>query len=310
MKLKTTPLAYLASLVLASQAMAWVSPLSGWIGPGEVRVTSTSNVSYDPDLGLYTYEYKFTNEADSLLDVDSISLLTDATVLNIVVPAGWDSLTTSNVDGDSVVSFYAGVTKSDIPPDFVDVGQLFPSPHDIKPGQSLGGFSFQSADPPDFVEFEATGFTQAPKSGIDVPETETGDESDLPDYDAPFKGKTRGPTFKEPLFLGGRRPKVDGFLSFVEFKNRTAVALPFNIEIGFAVNGETVYEDSFRAYLNNHEVTHLFKPVSQHTRRAEFITATNILKSGRNVLLTTVEGLVPDTTRRATDVDRVVFTLP
>jgi len=31
------------------------------------------------------------------------------------------------------------------------------------------------------------------------------------------------------------------------------------------------------------------------------------LQTGRNVLLTTVEGIVPDTTRTAPDVDRLTF---
>ncbi len=75
------------------------------------------------------------------------------------------------------------------------------------------------------------------------------------------------------------------------------------------VTGETVNRQSFRATLNQQDVTNLF--VTDTTYGGDLVAQFNFQNSslpvGRNVLITSVDGTIPDTTRTASDVDRVTF---
>ena len=82
------------------------------------------------------------------------------------------------------------------------------------------------------------------------------------------------------------------------------------VDIEFAINGETVDQSTFRATLNNQDVTADFQVTGEKSRRAVFPASHPALKvGGRNVLLTVVDGIVPGTARTATDVDRVTITV-
>lgn len=71
-----------------------------------------------------------------------------------------------------------------------DHDNVDPSPYNIKPGNSLSGFSFESKSPPGVVEFLAGGFAR-------LLTTEEEPESSFPPghsvFDDFFKGKTIGP---------------------------------------------------------------------------------------------------------------------
>lgn len=109
---------------------------------------------------------------------------------------------------------------------------------------------------------------------------------------------------------GGRRPAVDGFLVFLNLqKNGNIFTSPATILTKFSVAGEFVNRATFKATLNRIDVTDLF--IKDTTQGGDFVaqfTFTNSpLKQGRNILITSVDGRVPDTSRTATDVDRVNF---
>jgi hypothetical protein len=285
-----------------------VCAASAWavVSPNNVLVQPVADVTYDGGTGLYTYRYSFTSDASSPLEVAVIMIpLNGSSVLNVVAPRGW----TSGVWRDgSVLDFEA----TEIAPDWVDDGKLPPSPFQIKAGQTLSGFSFQSPDPPDFIDFHAQGFTQLPVLGVDVEEIEDrGVKLPSPlDPAESFKARTTGPHFSQQLFAGGRRPAVDGLLAFRNLKNRDIKPAPLQVDIEFAINGETVDQSTFTATLNNHDVTSDFHVTGERTRRAVFQASHPALNAaGRNVLLTVVSGLVPGTTRTANDVDRVTITV-
>lgn len=283
---------------------------AAYIGGNQVNVQAKADVTYDADTGLYTYNYAFTNATSSRQEVDSVViLLGDSSAINVMAPKGWGSFAWNDgnqgLPGNKIE--FATVEVGQLPADYVDDPSYYmrdvPSIYQIKPGQTLSGFSFQSPDPPGIVDFYAQGFTQIP------------DVEDLPDpplayFDASesVKGQTKGPKYTETLYSGNRRPATDGFLVFKNLVNRDTKLAPVQVDIKFGLNGETVDQNTFKAYLNSQDVTAQFKPTGEKTRRAVF-QPNQLAIGGRNTLLTTVQGIIPSNGRTASDVDRVVFTV-
>lgn len=273
--------------------------------PNQVNVRATSDVTYDATSGLYTYSYSFHNAATSAQEVESVVImLGESSAINVKVPKGWDY----SGWGDGIQHLpgnklhFVAIEIDSLPPNYVDDGNLVPSNYTIKPGQTLAGFSFQSPDPPAIVDLYAQGFTKIP------------DVDDLPDpsptyFEEAFKGQTKGPKYTETLYTGNRRPATDGFLVFKNLVNRDTKIAPVQVDIEFGINGETVDQSTFRATLNSENVTALFKSTGPKTMRAVF-QPNQLAIGGRNILLTTVQGIIPSNGRTAGDVDRVVFTVP
>lgn len=274
------------------------------IPTNQVDVTVTVDITFDAATQLYTYAYKVTSLPTSLQDIDTFDLEFNGEVSNMTSPRGWISVPFSM----QPIMLWAAieVPKESIPSDYVDDGSLFPSPFQIKPGQTLGGFSLQSPSPPQAVKFYAKGFAQVPTAT---------DEDDFANITIPVfpddskAGVTLGPRLADNLiFAGGRRPSVDGFLGFVGSENGETRRLPVSILIRFGVNGETVFPETFAAALNRKDVTQRFIKTGNGTERvALFELGQSPLVLGRNVLTTSVNGLVPDTTRTATDSDAFTF---
>jgi hypothetical protein len=274
--------------------------------PNKVTVSVAADVTHDAGTGLFTYRYTLTSDPASVQNVSGFYLRVGGSVLNIESPMGWNGR--MNVSGDMLHWSASKPEGIVIPPGYVDDGNLLPSIYQIKPGQTLGGFSFQSPDPPQFDVFYARGFRRLLVHGVDF---EPGNDPVLPDFpDDLFKGPpTKVPRYSDNLFLGGRRPGVDGFLAFKNIENGALRPAPVLIDLVFGVNGETVRQETFRATLNNVDVTHKFAVTGPNTRRGVFPAGLGGVKAGRNVLLTTVEGIVPGTTRSAADTDRISFTV-
>ena len=277
---------------------------------GDVRNKLTANaaatVTYDSNTGLFTYTYVLESGPQSLQEIESFYVpLRGTTAVNLRAPTGWIAfLNTSN--GGMVVWCACAPEGIVVPPDFVDRGQLVPSIFQVKPGQSLGGFSFQSPDPPTTGTFYAAGFAQLPIEGVDFP---PGMSPDVPTFpDDVFAGQSSSPLRVESTFLGGRRPAVDAFVTFLTLKDGDSKVAPVLVDIAFGPNGETVYADTFRASLNGVDITGQFVAISSTRRRAYLQLASgSALKSGVNVLTTSVDGMVPGATRTATATDRLKF---
>ncbi len=136
------------------------------------------------------------------------------------------------------------------------------------------------------------------------------DEEDLPVFpDSAKAGTTLGPGLDDNIiFDGGRRPSVDGFLAFVGNENRETRTLPITIIVRFGVNGETVFPDTFTASLNRVDVTQDFIMTGNGDERVAFFElGSSPIVVGRNVLVTSVDGIVPGTTRTASDGDAFTF---
>lgn len=277
-----------------------VSPSEGALPSNSVVVAASSTNSFDPNSGLYTYSYSFTNNASSPLAVDKILLpLNGSSVLDVVTPVGWSSFAWR---GGVALSFAA--TGGDAPPNWVDDGQIPPSPFNIQPGQALSGFSFRSPDPPGRSDFHARGFTDIPEAGAGaVAYDEPGAKPpSMLDPSRSFKGPTTGPRFSEQL---GDPSSADGFLTITSPQD--GATPPIEIEVTFPVSG--VDQGTFKATLNNDDVTANFVVTGATTRRAVFARTFFPLKLGaKNVFLALASGTSASNTF-VTDVDRVTFSV-
>jgi hypothetical protein len=121
----------------------------------------------------FEYSYTLSSSEKSKQDVWTFLVESLPAISNVSSPAGWDS------------SIYESPQfwSSDYPDD------------NIKPGDSLDGFNFQSAGIPAVVTFYSHGWRELPT--ITEEEMPAGEEEDCPERNIfinAFKGKTIGPT--------------------------------------------------------------------------------------------------------------------
>jgi PKD repeat protein len=162
-------------------------------GPGteSLKVQLAAQVTQDPLSGLYTYQYSFTNDASSADELSTVQIpLADAVVFNLKAPQGWSP----EILNDELLLDFTATEIGELPPDYVPDGKLIPSPYQVKPGQSLNGFSFQSPYPPTQMSFNASGFKQLPVLGVDI-----GDSPESPaippEFISSYTSTTDGPAF-------------------------------------------------------------------------------------------------------------------
>ncbi len=272
----------------------------------QLSVVVQPEVTKDPNTQIYTYSYSVSNSQASLQEMwlFAVEFAPATEIFNAVSPPGWRF----GVHKDQPLASWAAVDIGELPPDYVDDGNVVPSPFNVKPGETLGGFSFQTFAAPSDGRFYAQGFARLPQVSVDAEELAEAGYALPPLTADSYTDVTATPTTLP--YGGGRRPAVDGFLVFLNLQRDGNVFIsPATIVTKFAAGGETVYRSTFRATLNQIDVTGLF--VSDTTYGgdlvAQFSFTNSPLKQGRNVLITSVEGIVPDTTRTASDVDRVTF---
>ena len=269
-----------------------------------VNVSVDGNVQYDSATSLYTYTYSITSLATSQQDIETFAIDIEGDISNIQSPEGWLGLESSV---EPILIWGAigfGPEGTEIP----SHNNVDPSPFQIKPGETLGGFSFQSSEPALTTKYYAQGFAPLPEADDPADFIDEGIEDPLFTENSKI-GFTVGPGLDDNLiFAGGRRPSVDGFLGFVGSANRETRIKPVTIIIRFANNGETVDTSTFTATLNRVDVKASFQPTGNGDELLGiFDIGSSPLAIGRNVLNTSVEGIVPGTTRTATDGDSFTF---
>jgi hypothetical protein len=272
--------------------------------PGNQVVPSVSvTVAQDPKSGLYTYSYTVSSAAISAEEIWFVSLELggDAAqgIVNTTAPKGW---TFSKNPQDPGVTWVATQVDT-VPAGFVDDGSVIPSPYQIKPGQALAGFSFQSPQPPTVVRFYAQGFTQMP-SAVDA-----GDLDDagyvLKDYvDDSIIGVTQAPTPTN----ASSQPSGLGFFNFLQLTNGAVRQSPVTVGVHFNVGAATIDTTSFHAELNGQDVTSHFTPTgSGSDLSATFNTPGSPLISGTDVLQGMVSGTPTGGTSSETDLNYIRF---
>jgi hypothetical protein len=286
-----------------AKAQLVVSPTPG----NQLSATVSTKVTFDSASGLYTYTYTLSNAASSQQKVWLFALQFTGAIVNPQSPSGW---TFEQHDDRPIVS-WAATDTGPLPADYVDDGNVPPSPFTVAQGAALSGFSFQSPDPPASAPFFAQGETKLPVVGEDEYDFLPGELAEDFTQDS-FNGSTVGPVpvDESQFFAGGRRPAVDDFLVFLNLADGDTRTAPMAVVVKFGASGETVSPTTFHATLNGTDVTASFVP---NGRPGELVgvfdLGTSPLSTGRNVLLTSVDGTVPGTTKTATDVDRLTFTV-
>jgi hypothetical protein len=213
------------------------------------------------------------------------------------------------------VALWGATDVGTVPANYADDGNVLPSPYQIKPGQSLSGFSIQSKEPPDSAIFYAQGFAPLPTA------TEVDDfASDAPkDYaDDSYVGTLQAPAGLLASQVGS--PSVDGFLLITSPKNGAKVPTPANgvgyiqASVAYAVDGEKVDLTTFRAELNDQDVTDLFSQTNTatNTKTGRFYipgynNGSSPLVVGRNVLRATINGTDPVSGASTVKLARVMF---
>lgn len=206
---------------------------------------------------------------------------------------------------------WAATEAAPDPPGFIDDDSVPLAAHSIAPSSAKSEFKLVSPDPPGTVTYYVKGEVPEP-----VP-AEDADVDALPAFDADIEvdsvsGSTVGPVpvVAPEFFEGGRRPATDGFLVFVNLADGDIRTNPTSIIVKFGARGETVDRSSFRAELNGVDVTAAFVAASAPGDLAAlFAVGSSPLQAGKNVLLTSVSGVIPGTSRTAGDVDRITFTV-
>ena len=155
----------------------------------QLTVSVNADSTLDPGSGLYTYTYEITNEGASAQELWLFALEITGEAQNPSAPNGWSF---AGVDDRPIIT-WAATEIGELPPDFVDDGNLIPSPFQIKPGETLGGFSFQSDVPPGPVQFFAQGFTPLPQVTVDVDELPQEGQEILDFTENSFSAATTGP---------------------------------------------------------------------------------------------------------------------
>jgi hypothetical protein len=126
--------------------------------PNQLTATVTSNVTFDSGTQLFTYTYSVSNSAKSAQEIDSFNLDFTPPVQNFSNPSGW----THAIFKRRSTLGWAATDPVPLPPGTEDNSEVPAGIAQIKPGQSLGGFSFQSPKPPGPVKYFVSGFVEIP----------------------------------------------------------------------------------------------------------------------------------------------------
>lgn len=163
--------------------------------PNKVDVALVPNVTYSSNDSCFIYEYTAVSSNSSVQEVCNLFFPTTELCSNVESPSGWSGDFAQKVHRtwpeSKMVIWFASWANDDprgriIP----NHGNIEPSPNQIKPGQSLNGFSFKSQSCPGIVSFYAEGFTKLPEFPEGMAEDLATTEGPL---DNSFQGKTVGP---------------------------------------------------------------------------------------------------------------------
>jgi hypothetical protein len=305
-RLGLVPLMLLAC-VRAPEIQAQVGDISqvnypGWIPSDRVSPNYITTATYSSAQLNWTYQYTVANGSSAGQAIQNWWLRFNGPSQSISQPSGWYSL-----DFDPPAVLPGAFFGARLPDLYSGTTAEQPGAARIPPGQQLQGFLITSAYPPGYARTYAQGFAPYPPAPPDFSE-----EANLPDDTTNSQRSfVLGPIHYTKVQTGGnRKPGADGFLGFMNLSVSNSVLIsPAPIAIKFSLNGETVFRETLHVELNGVDVTGAFKPGPSDGADlvGVFQTGSSPLKSGKNILLTSVEGLQLGSAQRATDADRITF---
>lgn len=166
--------------------------------PNQVQVSIIPTITFDGGTGRYTYRYTLSSSANSLQPIENFAIDIAPPVSDVTTPYGWAYVTTV---GRPTVG-WAATLPVPLAPGEVDTGQMPHGIAEIQPGTSLGGFSFQSPNPPGQVNSYVLGFADVPTAASEAAaETlvESCPESFRGFFEMAVKGVTEGPVSFLPV---------------------------------------------------------------------------------------------------------------
>lgn len=296
-------IAALVPTLIQAQVAPWYNRQNG-VDPSVI-----ARVSVDETTGDFRYEYIVRNGPAATQRLSSLRVEQVVSATAMAGPADWEFIKNASLGG--LVGWYAGgepvpgatvvsdldvpSTVSEIPPDSALSGFVLVSPCAASGTVTYyaRGYNHISIQPPD----DTASYAHVPSWREDSVTKQVlgpGDCTTVHDW-------------------GNRRPGVDGFVGLVNDPgNRTGIGTnaPVTVQLRFARAGETVLPATLHVEINRIDVTARFVTNSLGDRIAVFEPGSAPLASGRNVLLVSVDGVVPGTNRTATDSDRFTFDLP
>ena len=282
----------------------------------QLNVEVFVDVQKDLNSGIYSYHYSFANSSESVQAIDSIFIPvgTNSEIVEMVAPIYWSKSISTKDEPQLNFSKFARFTApidctNEVEGTCLSIGSL-----GIKPGATLGGFTIESYRPALITTLYVKGFVD-PTQTEGLPEfeyEETGDELTGTLARRALAVQALAPVGEE--YDGNRRPAVDGFLGFRNLQEGTNfVKAPFELIFDYAINGEIgVNHASLEVTLNRQDITQQFEFFDENGRKGSRTTIYPdhfALSSGRNILITSIEGQVPDSTRIAKDTDRITLVL-
>lgn len=288
-------------------------PYPGWIPSDRVDEAIVVTTTYDPALQRWRYEYVLSNGILAEQDIWKFKLRQDAWTTSASAPNGWDvnrrSQDTFDPNGPGI---RATTYRAKLPSEFT--GRFWPpSAYQLPPGQSLTGFVQESPYPPGYARTYTQGYSGSPWEPDPLEDREAYEAMKPTPHDTTDSQRawTLGPTiYREVVTGGNRRPATDGFLGFMNLSEKSSVLTdPAPIALKFSLSGETVFQETLEIKLNGVDVTAEFHPGPSDGADlvGVFFIGSSPLQEGKNVLLTSVQGIVPSNGHTGTDSDRIVF---
>lgn len=252
-------------------------------------------ITFDSVGRTWQYDYRVANGTAAAQDINRIGLAYNAPALSVAAPAEWDALRFD------LTAARPGASFSSVSDGFVSVtggSAAAPTTKQIAPGDSLAGFHIASLYPPGTARSFTRGYAPIPFLPDSVE-----DEFEVPDDTTDSqRGVTFGPTRYTQVVTQGTQETTDlaranRFLSFMNvdtvgtvFRTFAVIAIKFDN----GSDGDLVLTQSFRALLNNVDVTAQFHPGPADGADLVAVFALGTggpLVAGANVLKTVVDGL-------------------
>jgi len=148
---------FVLSCVICTRADAQVT-VTCPPAPNQLTVTVAPEVKFDQTTQLFTYTYTVANGANSAQEIDSFNLDFAPPVSNLNNPPGW----AHGIFRLRSTLGWSATVPAPLPPGANDDSRVPAGLAQIKPAQSLTGFSFQSPKPPGPVKYFVTGFVDVP----------------------------------------------------------------------------------------------------------------------------------------------------
>jgi len=278
----------------------------GWIAADGTSPVITISFAYDDGSGLWIYEYSFHNGATADQPIEAVDLrffAPDLPGAMASAPTGWvapqyppPGVAIPGVSFMTFVDAPAGVTR-------------LASPDQIPAGSTADGFRLENQYPPGYARAYVKGYVPLPA----VSESDFAEEAMIVPHDTTNSQRrwTLGPTqYQEVVTGGNRRPATDGFLGFMNLSEKSSILTdPAPIALKFSLDGETVFTETLEVKLNGTDVTDAFHPGPGDGADlvGVFAIGSSPLQEGKNVLLTSVDGIVPSNGNTGKDADRIVF---